>query len=667
MIQTAGDSKLPELEDGVTATVNFRGRFMVPSGKEYQCSITEMSTREVFLSSCEKPEVGQKIIVYAHEVGRFVGIVERHQDSSFSARLDLANVKKTRIAQRLARHVANRRDGGIERPKHSCIVPMRQVTLIRLPSGSEHYGRINNISTEGVEFVANLNVGLDANITIDSRPAKIKHPLEGGFYAEFTDGEALSCRGFGVAFGAKVVLADVTLSLPSRGVTVLMGPSGTGKSTLLRSLAAIFVKNEIFGYWGDALYLGAPIAPKHAPAFVKQRIEMMQRSSLESLLYHLADENVSSEKQRAKIVAWLEVIEAKDIIQHLDQSFLDLDTVTQRKIAILREAASMPALLMIDEPTSGLNDQDASQILQLIEHVGRHMAVLLVLHNQKQARTIGQSVILLAGGRVQEHSATEHFFESQNAITRKFIETGSCAVPAPDARPETLSEDAPPPPPLPEAAVRSVENREVEAAKTDGATAPTVVSVIEPPAPEKPKPVLRWLDALPPKAPLDGPGTEGFYWVVEGRLAGAPRPGAVHDFGYELDLIKSAGVTTLITLTEANLPQSMLRLRSLENVHLPIPDGKAPTIERSLALLDRMQKLMESGRVLLVHCLQGVGRTGTILAACLIQGKGLSASEAISQLRKVNPEFVKTEEQEAFLTVFQKAVQMREAELPKSR
>jgi hypothetical protein len=94
MIQTAGDSKLPELEDGVTATVNFRGRFMVPSGKEYQCSITEMSTREVFLSSCEKPEVGQKIIVYAHEVGRFVGIVERHQDSSFSARLDLANVKK---------------------------------------------------------------------------------------------------------------------------------------------------------------------------------------------------------------------------------------------------------------------------------------------------------------------------------------------------------------------------------------------------------------------------------------------------------------------------------------------------------------------------------------------------------------------------------------------
>jgi ABC-type branched-subunit amino acid transport system ATPase component len=67
----------------------------------------------------------------------------------------------------------------------------------------------------------------------------------------------------------------------------------------------------------------------------------------------------------------------------------------------------MPALLMIDEPTSGLNDQDASQILQLIEHVGRHMAVLLALHNQKQARTIGQSVILLAGGRVQEHSACD--------------------------------------------------------------------------------------------------------------------------------------------------------------------------------------------------------------------------------------------------------------------
>jgi ABC-type molybdenum transport system ATPase subunit/photorepair protein PhrA len=54
-----------------------------------------------------------------------------------------------------------------------------------------------------------------------------------------SSGVLLELNGFGVAFGKKVVLSEITLSIPEQGAFVLLGPSGTGKSTLLRTLAGL--------------------------------------------------------------------------------------------------------------------------------------------------------------------------------------------------------------------------------------------------------------------------------------------------------------------------------------------------------------------------------------------------------------------------------------------
>lgn len=645
-----------ELDEPAMEPVYFRGRFMTSSGKEFPCAIAEMSTHKALFTDAEKPELGEKIIVYVQELGRFIGIVDRHESSSFGATLNLSEAKRARIAKKLAWHVKQGADRGRDRRKKRRTVPMRQITQLRLLEGTEHFGKIIDITSEGAEIATSLILPVGINLYIDGRLAKIVSLFEGGIDAEFLEEDVLYCRGYGVAFGSKVVLADVTLSLPPRCVTVLMGPSGTGKSTLLRSFAALFTKNEIFRSWGSAHYHGAPISLEHSPELVMQRIEMTQRTALESLLFHVGDDTLGAEDQRAKIVSWLEQIGATEIVEHFDRAFIDLERALQRKVAILREAAARPALLMIDEPTSGLADEDAADILRIIELVAQQMSVLVVLHNQKQARQIGKSIILLAGGRVQEHSPTEQFFASGNEITQKFIATGSCSVPAPDASPDVLSDDISPPPPLPAEALGILRAAEApDTAAPSGADEAGATAVKGEPA----QPETRWLDALPPKEPTYAPGPHGFHWIVEGRLAGAARPGAVNDIGYELDLLKDAGVTTLVTLTETNFPQGPLVLRRMDNVHLPIPDGKAPSIGSVMFLLRRMRQLLESGRVIAVHCLQGAGRTGTILAACLIEGGGMTAQEAISHLRSKYPEYVKTEEQEAFLSAFENAVHGR--------
>lgn len=456
----------------------------------------------------------------------------------------------------------------------------------------------------------------------------------------------LTCAGFGVGFGGKVILDNVTLAIPAQGITTLMGPVGTGKSTLLRSLAGLYGQNALFKSWGEALFKDQPITTENRPLLVAQRIQLTQRSALESLLFHVKGqmEGVPEAEQRDWACQWLRQVGAENMIAKLDVPFMEMDTLSQRVITILREAAANSALLMIDEPTSGLSDADADVVLNLLQTLGAHGALLVVLHNQKQAKRISDEIILLAGGRVQEQATPEAFFSNtSNPIVVQFVTTGSVAVPAPDAQAAVLADHVQPPAPLSADAMAAIKS-EIRAA-----LAPEPVAEEPAPAalPAEPEPVAVT------RYPGASSGPRGFLWIEEGRLAATPMPGVSADVDYDLDLLKNVGVTTLITLTETDFPQDALARHGLKNVHLPIADRKAPTPAEMDMLVGRMRELMDNGKVLAVHCLAGLGRTGTILAAYLVKEKGMSAQGALNQIRRFNRQFVQSDDQEDFLTEYE--------------
>jgi len=534
----------------------------------------------------------------------------------------------------------------------------------------------------------------------------------------------LSCRGYGAGFGNKVVLADVNLELAARGITTLMGPVGTGKSTLLRSLAGIYGQSTLYKNWGQGFYRGKPLALGNRPLLVAQRIQLTQRSALDSLTFHLRDqmEGASDAERRDWAAGWLTRVGAEYVIPMLDTSFIELEPVYQRVVTILREAAAESALLMIDEPTSGLSDKDATVLLDLLLPLAERAALLVVLHNQRQARKISDSIILLAGGHVQIQTETASFFaNSTNPVVMQFVSTGSCAVPSPDAPRETLADHVTPPPPLTAEALAAIKteirstlaptvgaNRPVTAAAAPepaapqpamvpppvppapppAAAAPPPVytpppaAVVPPPVQPAPPPAYTPPPAPPPVAPVTShvinvptppaapsppqeraavtrfpgggsSGPRGFIWIEEGRLAATPMPGITTDVDYDLELLKGVGVTTLITLTEKDFPQDVLARHGLKNVHLPIADRKAPTPAEMDMLVVRMRELVDAGKVLAVHCLAGLGRTGTILAAYLVKEKGLSAQVALNQIRRFNRQFVQSDDQEDFLVEYE--------------
>lgn len=156
---------------------------------------------------------------------------------------------------------------------------------------------------------------------------------------------------------------------------------------------------------------------------------------------------------------------------------------------------------------------------------------------------------------------------------------------------------------------------------------------------------------------------QSFYWLIEDELAGSGLPGrrgrgmpwnaegAGAALDEDLTWLCERGIGAVLTLTEAPLMAGALARHGMAGLHLPVPDMAAPSpaqIETALGFIDQQRAL---GHGVLVHCLVGQGRTGTILAAYLIRG-GQTPQEALRQLRAVCLGAVENDEQQQALGTF---------------
>lgn len=431
--------------------------------------------------------------------------------------------------------------------------------------------------------------------------------------AEPEDSNALlELHGFGVAFGKKIVLSEITLSVPEYGAVVLLGPSGTGKSTLLRTLAGLSSSNPSFRTWGSAFYEGSALGDRERPELVAQSAKLMMSSVLENIVVNLPERNQLTRLMQHDLAhRMLKRANLQELCNKLDEPVVNLPLALQRHLAILRQVAAGPRLLCIDEPTTGLKEEESERLLAYMREEATRRALLVVLHNQKHARMLGGSAVLIAGGYVQEQQSIPEIFDSPvTAAAREFARSGTCTVASPGTPAEFLDESVPPPKPLPKAALNY-----------SGSAA----------------------------------GPRGFLWLKRNQLAGTPQPGVYFDIDYDLKALQRVGVTTLVTLTETALDEAKLAPFHLKSVWEPIPDMAAPSMEQGLRLCETIEHLLTQHEVVAVHCRAGLGRTGTILAAQMIW-EGHSALDALESVRSIEPRWVQSQAQIEFLEKFENAV-----------
>ena len=145
-----------------------------------------------------------------------------------------------------------------------------------------------------------------------------------------------------------------------------------------------------------------------------------------------------------------------------------------------------------------------------------------------------------------------------------------------------------------------------------------------------------------------------FSWVVPGKLAasgmpGSPYGGSFHGPGTlaeDLQFAAAQNIGALVSLTETALDEAEVSAAGLEYLHLPVADMRAPAIDDCRRFVDFVTDRNGKGVAVLVHCVAGRGRTGTMLA-CFFVREGCGPLESLERVRRLRPGSVETEAQEA--------------------
>jgi len=235
----------------------------------------------------------------------------------------------------------------------------------------------------------------------------------------------LEVRDLYKKYGGEAVLKGVSFDVPRGQTHVVMGPSGTGKSTLLRCV------NRLTEPDGGRIRLdGVEIADARAN-INKARADIgyvFQDFNLFTHLSALANVRIGLvqvrrlDKRRAdeRARAMLERVGLKD---KADAYPAELSGGQQQRVAIARALAMQPKVMFFDEPTSALDPELTGEVLQVMDELAREgMTMLVVSHELGFARRAASEILFMEGGGILEQGPPERLFNApQQARTGEFL------------------------------------------------------------------------------------------------------------------------------------------------------------------------------------------------------------------------------------------------------
>jgi ABC-2 type transport system ATP-binding protein len=213
-------------------------------------------------------------------------------------------------------------------------------------------------------------------------------------------------------FGGTRALDSVTVTA-GRGVTGLLGPNGAGKTTLMRLIATVMAPDE-----GTIRLLGHDPARSDDRVRIRRRLGYMpqepgfyQRFTAFEFIDYIAilKEMTDRRARHDEVLRVLEDVGLGDVAQRKVKA---LSGGMRRRLALAQALLGDPDLLLLDEPTAGLDPEQRLRFRELISQLAHRPTVLLSTHQTEDVTALCERVIVLAGGRIRFDGSPQALAES---------------------------------------------------------------------------------------------------------------------------------------------------------------------------------------------------------------------------------------------------------------
>ena len=218
-------------------------------------------------------------------------------------------------------------------------------------------------------------------------------------------------------------LKGVDLNIKTGSMTALIGHTGSGKSTLIQHINALLLPTSGEIQIEDVMITATnkpeslkPLRKKAGLVFQFPEYQLFEETILKDIIF--GPKNFGIEESEAEIIA-KKVLKLVGLDEsYLEKSPFDLSGGQKRRVAIAGILAMDPDILILDEPTAGLDPQGAKEMLNLFKKINRSgKTIIIVSHDMNQVLEYCDDVIVMSNGKVERHESVDEIFKETEYLS----------------------------------------------------------------------------------------------------------------------------------------------------------------------------------------------------------------------------------------------------------
>lgn len=185
----------------------------------------------------------------------------------------------------------------------------------------------------------------------------------------------------------------------TNGMFGLLGANGAGKSSLMRTIAALQKPTGGSVIFNDVDVVKTPQVVRMALGFLPQEFGVYPKISAQELLNYLAIlKGISNKKERKEQVETL--LQQTNLYQYRKKSVYTFSGGMKQRFGIAQALLGAPKLIIVDEPTAGLDPEERNRFLNLLSEIGKHIIVILSTHIVEDVQELCKQMAILAKGKI---------------------------------------------------------------------------------------------------------------------------------------------------------------------------------------------------------------------------------------------------------------------------